>query len=210
MNKEDYFKYYIQGSDHYLIPKDVFIELFNEMINWKEENKQLKEQLLATQTNEETFRLEMEDITRILGLDEDTIFDDVKTYARSLKENKILRENAEHNDKVVDKVNWENMLLKKENQELKKQLTTYQILHRDCKVDNLKNISKIEEMENQQKEFIDYLEDLIKQNETVVEVSKYGLPKNCSKLLIDFYKEILSKFKKIIGTDINVGSIGGK
>ena len=38
------------------------------------------------------------------------------------KENKILRENAEHNDKVVDKVNWENMLLKKENQELKKQL----------------------------------------------------------------------------------------
>lgn len=38
------------------------------------------------------------------------------------QENKILRENAEHNDKVVDKVNWENMLLKKENQELKSQL----------------------------------------------------------------------------------------
>ena len=35
------------------------------------------------------------------------------------KENKILRENAEHNDKVVDKVNWENMLLKKENQKQK-------------------------------------------------------------------------------------------
>ena len=85
------------------------------------DNKQLKEQLLATQTNEETFRLEMEDITRILGLDEDTIFDDVKTYARSLKENKILRENAEHNDKVVDKVNWENMLLKKENKQLKEE-----------------------------------------------------------------------------------------
>ena len=45
MNKEDYFKYYIQGSDHYLIPKDVFKELFNEMINWKEENKQLKEKV---------------------------------------------------------------------------------------------------------------------------------------------------------------------
>ena len=28
------------------------------------------------------------------------------------KENKILRENAEHNDKVVDKVNWENQKLK--------------------------------------------------------------------------------------------------
>ena len=70
MKMEDYSKYYIQGSDHYLIPKDVFKELFNEMINWKEENK-------------------------------------------------ILRENAEHNDKVVDKVNWENQLLKKENEQLK-------------------------------------------------------------------------------------------
>ena len=36
-----------------------------------------------------------------------------------LKENKILRENAENNDKVVDKVNWENQLLKKENKQLK-------------------------------------------------------------------------------------------
>ena len=43
MNKEDYNKYYIQGSDHYLIPKDVFKELFNEMINWKEENQKYKE-----------------------------------------------------------------------------------------------------------------------------------------------------------------------
>ena len=70
MNLEDYSKYYIQGSDHYLIPKDVFMELFNEMINWKEENK-------------------------------------------------ILRENAENNDKVVDNVNWKNMLLKKENKQIK-------------------------------------------------------------------------------------------
>ena len=45
MNKEDYFKYYIQGSDHYLIPKDVFKELFNEMINWKEESKKQKEKV---------------------------------------------------------------------------------------------------------------------------------------------------------------------
>ena len=43
MNKEDYSKYYIQGSDHYLIPKDEFKELFNEMINWKEESKKQKE-----------------------------------------------------------------------------------------------------------------------------------------------------------------------
>ena len=70
MKMEDYSKYYVQGSDHYLIPKDVFMELFNEMVNWREENK-------------------------------------------------ILRENEENNDKVVDKVNWENMLFKKENKQLK-------------------------------------------------------------------------------------------
>mgnify|MGYP001255202422 CR=1 FL=1 len=45
MNKEDYSKYYIQGSDHYLIPKDIFNELFNEMSNWREEAKELKKQL---------------------------------------------------------------------------------------------------------------------------------------------------------------------
>lgn len=76
MNKEDYKKFYIQGSDHYLIPKDVFKELFNEMINWKEENK-------------------------------------------------ILKENAENNDKVVDKVNWKNQLLKKENEQLKEEIEEY-------------------------------------------------------------------------------------
>ena len=45
MTKEDYFKYYIQGTDHYLIPKDVFNELFNEMSNWREEAKELKKQV---------------------------------------------------------------------------------------------------------------------------------------------------------------------
>ena len=85
MKIEDYFKYYIQGSDHYLIPKDVFKELFNEMINWREENK-------------------------------------------------ILRENAENNDKVVDKVNWENMLLKEENKQLKDKLSKIEtlIINHNC------------------------------------------------------------------------------
>lgn len=38
------------------------------------------------------------------------------------EENEILKDNAEHNAKVVDKVKWENMLLKKENQETKELL----------------------------------------------------------------------------------------
>ena len=94
MNKEDYSKYYIQGSDHYLIPKDIFKELFNEMINWKEESKGLNQKYLNAVADYETTMSELQKLK---------------------KENKILRENSEHNDKVVDKVNWE-------NQELKKQL----------------------------------------------------------------------------------------
>lgn len=66
---------------------------------------------------------------------------------------------------------------KEENQELKKQL--------EDKLDKW-------DYENtmQQKEFINYLEDLIKKHETAVATSK---------LLIDFYKEILQKYKSIIG-----------
>lgn len=91
--------------------------------------------------------------------------------------------------------------LLKENKELKKQLEEKEYIACNWKDSCLDNAGKIEKLENQQKEFIEYLEDLIKQNETVVEVSKYGLPKNCSKLLIAFYKGILSKYKEIIGDD---------
>lgn len=86
-----------------------------------------------------------------------------------------------------------------ENQELKKQLTTYKILHRDCKVDNLKNISKIEEMENQQKEFVEYMNKTIEELECDdvddEEMKGYLIQR------IDTFKEILSKYKEIIGGD---------
>ena len=147
MNKEDYSKYYIQGSDHYLIPKDVFNELFNEMLNWKEESIELNKKYLNAVSDYETTMSELQELKK------------------QLEENK-------------DKINWY------ENFEINKTIDKLRIKHN-----------------NQQKEFIEYLEDLIKQNETVVEVSKYGLPKNCSKLLIDFYKEILQKYKSIIGCD---------
>ena len=51
MKIEDYNEYYIQGSDHYLIPKDVFKELFNEMVNWREESNKKKE-VIDKATNE--------------------------------------------------------------------------------------------------------------------------------------------------------------
>ena len=48
MKIEDYFKYYIQGSDHYLIPKDVFNELFDEMESWKQDTNKYKEVIYKT------------------------------------------------------------------------------------------------------------------------------------------------------------------
>ena len=50
------------------------------------------------------------------------------------KENEILKENAENNDKVVDKVNWDNQLLKKENQKLKDKLSKVEtlIINHNC------------------------------------------------------------------------------
>ena len=93
----------------------------------------------------------------------------------------------------------ESIDIQKENQELKKQLTTYQILHRDCKVDNLKNISKIEEMENQQKEFIEYMNKTIEELECDdvddEEMKGYLIQR------INTFKEILQKYKSIIGDD---------
>lgn len=72
--------------DYLLTPieSDLLVSYIEEL---QQENKQLKEQLLVTQTNEETFRLEMGAITQALGLDENTLFDDVKTYVRILKDN---------------------------------------------------------------------------------------------------------------------------
>ena len=43
MKIEDYNEYYIQNSNHYLIPRDIFEELFEEMSNWKEESQKQKE-----------------------------------------------------------------------------------------------------------------------------------------------------------------------
>ena len=62
MNKEDYSKYYIQGSDHYLIPKDIFDELFNEMSNWRVEAKELNKKYLNAVADYETTMAEKEQL----------------------------------------------------------------------------------------------------------------------------------------------------
>ena len=146
---------------------------------------------------------------------------DLQQENQSLKkENKILRENAENNDKVVDKVNWGNMLLKKENQELKKQLEEVEfivglrqkrnLIHKFDKEydeeDKKKNPNRdyagimpdAEEvyrryytMKNQQKEFIEWLTSYIE--------LLNNKPDLIEESEIDLLKEILSKYKETIG-----------
>ena len=140
------------------------------------------------------------------------------------EENKILRENAEHNDKVVDNVNWENMLLKKENQELKKQLEVgeeqyndlveekeelqeqlsiktlqleeIKLSKRDYTQENILEM-KLTLKKNHQKEFIEYMNKTIEELECDdvddEEMKGYLIQR------IDTFKEILSKYKEIIG-----------
>ena len=76
MKMEDYSEYYIQGSDHYLIPKDVFKELFNEMINWKEENQKQKE--VIDKIFSRITLLKMEDISRESNKVLDELLDGLK------------------------------------------------------------------------------------------------------------------------------------
>lgn len=129
------------------------------------------------------------------------------------QENKILKENSKHNDKVVDKVNWGNMLLKKENEQLKKQVDEYKKLGFKYLQDKNNNL------ETQQKEFISYLENEIYS----IEPKGTGINYNCEydseedyinameeQSKLNTFKEILSKYREIIGSDINVGSIGDK
>ena len=72
------------------------------------------------------------------------------------QENKILKENAEHNDKVVDKVNWENMLLKKENKQLQEEL--------ECTIGIVEHNRIISEKNNE----IHQLKDKISKIETLI------------------------------------------
>lgn len=63
-----------------------------------------------------TLRLDEVDYTTTPNSDIKSLLD------KSQQENKVLKDNAEHNAKVVDKVNWENQLLKKKNQQLQERM----------------------------------------------------------------------------------------
>lgn len=116
---------YYQTKRHYNIYK-----MDKELLEKEEEIERLKEKLEVAKTNEETYRLEMLDITKRLGLDEETLFDDVKDKAERL--NNIINEALgianervnyySHINKKEILEDWENIfdvLVERDNQELK-------------------------------------------------------------------------------------------
>ena len=67
-------------------------------------------------------------------------FEYSNSYINKLQqENEILKENAENNDKVVDKINWDNQLLKKENKKLKDKLSKVKtlIINHNCDIGDI-------------------------------------------------------------------------
>lgn len=151
MKLEDYNKYYIQGSDHYLIPRDIFEELFDEMSNWREEAKELKKQL--------------EEVEFIVGLRQ--------------KRNLISKFDKEYDEEDKKKnPNRDYAGIMPDAEEVYKRYYS---------------------MKKQQKEFIEYM------NKTIEELKCDDVDDEEMKgyliQRIDTFKEILSKYKEIIGDD---------
>lgn len=170
MKLEDYTKYYIQGSDHYLIPKNDFVELFNEMVNWKEESIELNKKYVNAVSDYETTMIEKEQL---------------KKQIKKLSQWDTDKDTRNSRQRVA------NAKLLKENQKLKKQvedtITSYTEEH------NLRHNSdlKLDILETQQKEFINYLNsyiDLLNDKPDMLEETQK-----------DILEEILQKYKKIIG-----------
>jgi len=91
--------------------------------------------------------------------------------------------------------------LKEENQELKKRLENCYCNRTDCSSrikDSKKYDSLVQKVETQQKEFIKYLEDVIKELQKIKETElDYDILKDVIPQLLA-YKEILQKYKEIV------------
>ena len=114
------------------------------------------------------------------------------------KFNELLKVNQELKQKYVNAVaDYETTM--SELQELKKQLEEKENIACNWKDSCLENAGKIEILENQQKEFIEYMTKTIEELECDdvddEEIKGYLIQR------IDTFKEILQKYKSIIGDD---------
>lgn len=190
MKLEDYSKYYIQGSDHYLIPKDDFIELVDEMTNCKEENQNLKQKYVdavvdyeATKSENHELKKKYKDIRleqtkKVFNAITNTINDGSCTY-RYLIYDLLGFETKDYND-LIEGMNVTNAIVeleeyKKENKKLSK--------------DKLEYLAEYTTMLSLRDKFIEYLEDESK------EIYRDG------GLRQNIFRQILQKYKEIMGDD---------
>lgn len=104
MTREDYSKYYINGSDHYLIPKDIFDELFNEMDNWKKEVQLLKDQLNYLRSGEYINQLKFERDMLQYIVNNGEVQEEDKNFIDMTHRNTELLEEKQKYKKVIDKL----------------------------------------------------------------------------------------------------------
>lgn len=222
MNKEDYFKYYIQGSDHYLIPKDIFNELFNEMNNWKEESKELNQKYLNAVVDYEITMSDKTELEKQLEYLRSGEYLNQLKFERNMLEDIVQNSEVSKEDKEFIDMTHRNTELLEENQRLKRKLN--EAIHKATEFESevyelekqleekeniacnwkdscLENAGKIEELENQKKEFISYLENEIKRiNPKNLDIGELNLILDDIKFFQYLtYKETLSKYREIIG-----------
>lgn len=164
MNKEDYSKYCIQGSDHYLIPTEIFNELLEENQKLKADygNKAQVERDLLLEENKD-LKKQLEEVEFIVGL----------RQKRNLI-NKFDKEYDEEDKKKNPNRDYAGIM--PDAEEVYKRYYS---------------------MKKQQKEFIYYMtktiEELECDDEDDEEMKAYLIQR------INTFKEILAKYKSIIG-----------
>ena len=114
-----------------------------------------------------------------------------------LDDNELLFDELYEKTKDCGRVQFINLLMEKERekQELKKKLDELQTLYNNMFKCHCNRV-QVETLLSQQKEFIEWLENEIK-NSDICDVYVHGMKFNSAKKMI--YKDILSKYKEIIG-----------
>ena len=182
--------------------KDIQIEVYEQLIEQlQQENQELKRKLNETIHKATEFESEVYELKKQLEDLQETHYliqggrSNGKTYLMKLQADK------EQLNSLVNSC-------QEEIRRLKKQLEEKENIACDWKDSCLENAGKIEILENQQKEFIDYMENKIYS----IEPKGTGINYNCEydseedyikgmkeQSKLNTLKEILSKFKEIIG-----------
>lgn len=171
---------------------------------WEEhkekENQELKEKYLNAVADYETTMFEKEQLNSLVNSCQEEIrrlkkqLEELELQNFNLREDIMIKKMSLPNEEIKDKTFFD-LYDMPSYEELKKQLKEYKRL-------GFKHLNdKCNKLENQQKEFIKYLEDEIKQiNPKILDDGELNLRLDDIKYTQYLtYKEILQKYKEIIG-----------